>query len=57
MNEPQWTQNIRLAVLGVSQLQHSIVREGTTGTCGASRPRAGPTGSGEGWGGEGLRAS
>ena len=35
MNEPQLTQNMRLGVLGVSQLQQSIVREGTTGTRGA----------------------
>jgi hypothetical protein len=32
MNVPQLTQNMRLGVLGVSQLQQSTVRDGTTGT-------------------------
>ena len=36
MNVPHLTQNMRLGVLGVSQLQQSMVREGTTGTCGAT---------------------
>ena len=34
MNDPQLMQNMRLGVLGVSQLQQSTVRDGMTETCG-----------------------